>query len=307
MKEDIRRRRQARIREITAMNDQPSVRGAGNLRASSKNDDIHVDTRQDRVAGDPPEPAETQITNIPLVMPDRDPELVWHASRRNWENQYGWNETGENSSKKPFLHTLRLQTIGAVLLFAIASLLIQFPTPWTKQAQQWVTVSLQYNMDLGAIAAWYEETFGGSPAFIPIWDQSDDKAQAVQAGHHFLKPIEGELLQPYTPSNNGIEFIPETKDADALVYSTAMGKVIDVMRDAEHGITVTIQHSDGYTSIYGKLTASKVSVNDWVEAGEWIGEISSPQPSAIGDASTLYFAVQLNGSYVNPLEVISLD
>lgn len=307
MKEDIRRRRQARIRELTAMNDHTSVRKTGVTTPPELNDDISSEARRDLTAVPIDAADSNEMNSIPLIMPERDPELVWRASRGNWESQYGWNEPANPNGKRPFTHTLRIQIIGSVLLFAIVSLLLQFPASWTKQAQQWVTASLQHNMNLGAIAAWYEETFGGSPAFIPIWNQSENKAQAVQAGVHFIRPIEGELLQPYIPSEKGIEFIPQARGSDALVYSAAMGKVLDVVRDAQQGITLTIQHSGGYTSTYGHLTSSKVSVNDWVEAGEWIGEIVNSEPSAIGDASTLYFAIQQNGSYVNPLEVIPLD
>lgn len=310
MKEDIRRRRQARIRELTAMNDyndHQSARAANTDSTPKRNEGIGMSAGKGQTAVHADEVLSDEINNIPLVMPERDPELVWRASKRNWESQYDWNEPADHNGRRPFTHTLRIQVIGAVLLFAMVSLVLQFPTPWTKQAQQWINVSLHHNMNLAAIADWYEETFEGSPAFIPIWNQSENKSQTVQAGVHFLKPIEGELLQPYIPTAKGIEFIPESKGKDALVYSAAVGKVSDVVRDAQQGITITVQHSGGLTSTYGHLSSSKVRVNDWVEAGEWIGEIENSEPSAIGEGSTLYFAVQLNGSFVNPLEVIPLD
>ncbi|MGZ9585128.1 peptidoglycan DD-metalloendopeptidase family protein [Paenibacillus marinisediminis] len=316
MKEDIRKRREARIRQLTTASALVTSSDPDIHRQSSKHEDIPHFLRNQPHIMEQREQGDLRDTyghqglideqlqahsraDDPLIIVERDPETEWNASRRKWSSQYGWEDHHDKSGHRPIIHTLRLQIVGAMLVFAIGSVLLRFPMPWTQQASQWVNTSLQQEMNLSAIASWYEETFGGSPAFIPIWKQPDSEAEAVQAGTRLLKPIEGELLQPFTISMKGVEFLP--KHGVVQVVSAAKGRVVDVVRDVQAGVTVIIQHTEGLVTIYSKLAAAEVSVNDWVEAGDRIGSMSKE------GTSSLYFAIKQNGQFVNPMDVMDID
>ncbi|WMT40125.1 M23 family metallopeptidase [Paenibacillus sp. D2_2] len=131
-------------------------------------------------------------------------------------------------------------------------------------------------MDFGAIEAWYEKNIGGAPSFIPIFNHNEDKGMKVGAAGGFISPLTGNLANPFALSLKGVEVIPKELAADnTMVRSIDTGRVLDVNLDALTGMTVTVQHSNGYKSIYGHLEQALVSKGDWVEGGNPIGSLGS--------------------------------
>ncbi|MNR44805.1 Stage IV sporulation protein FA [compost metagenome] len=79
------------------------------------------------------------------------------------------------------------------------------------------------------------------------------------------------------------------------------GRVIFV---TDKGDNILIQHAGNVITVYGELSQSFVTVNDWVEAGDIIGKLPD---AGSGGSSPLYFAVKRNDRYIDPLDVIPLD
>ena len=67
------------------------------------------------------------------------------------------------------------------------------------------------------------------------------------------------------------------------------------------GICVTVNHGDGYSSIYGHMTNAIVSVGQAVSAGQTIGYMGS---TGISTGNHLHFGIIHNGSYENPASYI---
>ena len=86
------------------------------------------------------------------------------------------------------------------------------------------------------------------------------------------------------------------------IYATRGGKVIEAQYDSSCGNYVTIDHGDGFRSIYMHMTYYVVSYGEYVAAGQVIGYVGSTGDST---GPHLHFGISYNGTYVNPMEYVS--
>ncbi len=92
------------------------------------------------------------------------------------------------------------------------------------------------------------------------------------------------------------------------VVAVLDGKVIDVEKTSIDGNVVTIEHADGYVSIYKSLdSAITVNKGDTVKAGDKIGVASSSMMSELNTGAHLHFELKKNGVYVNPATLIPIN
>lgn len=92
------------------------------------------------------------------------------------------------------------------------------------------------------------------------------------------------------------------------VLSVLDGKVIDVEKTTIDGNVVTIEHSDGYVSVYKSLGNDvAVKTGDTVKAGDKIGVTSTSMMSELTTGDHLHFELKKNGKYVNPSTLLPID
>ncbi len=87
------------------------------------------------------------------------------------------------------------------------------------------------------------------------------------------------------------------------IYATKSGTVTGATYGEANGYYVTINHGDGYSSIYAHMTNYVVSVGDSVKQGQLIGYVGTTGWST---GPHLHFEILYNGSNVNPMNYISL-
>lgn len=85
------------------------------------------------------------------------------------------------------------------------------------------------------------------------------------------------------------------------IYASRSGYVTIATYHSTAGNYVTINHQDGFTSVYMHMTHDTVSVGEYVKAGELIGYVGSTGRST---GPHLHFGITKNGSYVNPMNYI---
>ena len=85
------------------------------------------------------------------------------------------------------------------------------------------------------------------------------------------------------------------------IYASRSGYVTIATYHSTAGNYVTINHQDGYTSVYMHMTHDVVSVGEYVKAGELIGYVGSTGRST---GPHLHFGITYNGTYVNPMNYI---
>ena len=109
-----------------------------------------------------------------------------------------------------------------------------------------------------------------------------------------LHPVLG-----YYRMHNGIDM---AAPQGTPIYATRAGKVTKVAYQAGGaGNYVSINHLDGFASIYMHMTHSVVKKDQTVSAGQIIGYVGS---TGISTGPHLHFGISYAGTYVNPLAYI---
>ena len=85
------------------------------------------------------------------------------------------------------------------------------------------------------------------------------------------------------------------------IYASRSGYVNVATYHATAGNYVTINHQDGYTSVYMHMTHYVVKPGQYVKLGELIGYVGSTGRST---GPHLHFGIHKNGTYVNPMDYI---
>ena len=87
------------------------------------------------------------------------------------------------------------------------------------------------------------------------------------------------------------------------IYATRAGYVTIARYSNSAGYYVSINHGDGYSSIYMHMTTYVVSAGQTVSQGQLIGYMGS---TGISTGSHLHFGISYNGTYVNPASYVPL-
>lgn len=92
------------------------------------------------------------------------------------------------------------------------------------------------------------------------------------------------------------------------VFAIMDGKVLDVEKTTIEGNVVTIEHSDGYVSIYKSLGNDVVvKKGDTVKSGDKIGSASTAMMSELDTGAHVHFELKKNGKYVNPATLLNIN
>lgn len=91
--------------------------------------------------------------------------------------------------------------------------------------------------------------------------------------------------------------------AGTPIYATKSGTVTTATYASGYGNYVTINHGDGFSSLYGHMTYYTVSYGQTVSQGEIIGYVGS---TGYSTGNHLHFTLFYNGSTVNPMDYISM-
>ena len=87
------------------------------------------------------------------------------------------------------------------------------------------------------------------------------------------------------------------------IYASRAGRVTVAGWGSAAGYYVTINHLDGFSSIYMHMTNYVVSSGQTVSAGQLIGYMGN---TGVSTGSHLHFGIAYNGAYVNPCNYVNL-
>jgi len=132
----------------------------------------------------------------------------------------------------------------------------------------------------------------------------------------FIKPIDGEVLKEYAKdsliysetlkewtTHFGVDIKAERA---TVVKAAADGVVKHIKNDPRYGLTIIIEHSNGFETRYANLlTTEFVSEGENLKAGQTIGTVGDSAIYEIVDESHLHFEILKNSESVNPAEYIS--
>lgn len=127
----------------------------------------------------------------------------------------------------------------------------------------------------------------------------------------FINPVDGEKIKDYSSDNLvysvtldewtthlGIDYKSEKTD---IVKASADGKIKSIKNDPRYGLTVVIEHANGFESVYSNLlTAEFITVGEEVKQGQTIATVGNTARFEIADETHLHFEIKQNGESVDP-------
>ena len=124
----------------------------------------------------------------------------------------------------------------------------------------------------------------------------------IKKGSYWITSTFGMRVHPilgYARMHNGVDMACAQ---GTPIYAAKSGKVTTASYQAGGaGYYVSINHGDGFSSIYMHMTHFIVSPGQYVTAGQVIGYVGSTGGST---GPHLHFGISYNGTYVNPMDYI---
>lgn len=127
----------------------------------------------------------------------------------------------------------------------------------------------------------------------------------------FIVPVEGEIMREFAKdklvysetlgewiTHNGIDI---KANKTTIVKASAEGKISSIKNDPRYGLTVSIEHENGFKTIYANLlTAEFVTEGETVESGQTIGTVGNTATFEILDEPHLHFEIIKDNEYLDP-------
>ena len=141
--------------------------------------------------------------------------------------------------------------------------------------------------------------------------ESEKSNTEVKKEVSFVKPTEGEIICEFAKDNliyseTLKEWITHTAvdikaDKTSVIKSAADGIVRSIVNDPRYGLTVVIEHDDGYETVYSNLlTAEFVVEGEEVKQGQTIGTAGYTASFESSMECHLHFEILKDGEYLDP-------
>ncbi|WLD92235.1 M23 family metallopeptidase [Alkalihalobacillus sp. AL-G] len=198
---------------------------------------------------------------------------------------------------------LLFRLMASVCIFLIIGIVFKNPSPNLLPIKEQVISAFQEEFKFAKVSGWYEETFGKPLAFFPSDNEKGSKADGEDNVQKYALPANTKVLQSFKDNGKGI--LLET-GTNTEVSSIKEGFVIYVGEKDQIGKTVVVQHFDGSDTWYGKLDEinGDIKLYNYIESGTVLGKVSSEEGSESG---LFYFAIKNDGSFIDPLKVLSIE
>jgi len=127
----------------------------------------------------------------------------------------------------------------------------------------------------------------------------------------FIMPVDGDIIRGFAQDNlvfsdtlqewithPGIDI---QADRTTVVKAAADGIVSSVKNDPRYGLTIIVDHVNGYQTVYANLLSSEfVKVGDTVTQGQSIGTVGNSAAFEIVDPPHLHFEILKDSTPVDP-------
>lgn len=127
----------------------------------------------------------------------------------------------------------------------------------------------------------------------------------------FSMPVDGEIVKHYGKekliysdtlkewtTHLGIDI---KADKTTVVKASADGTVKSIKNDPRYGLTIVVQHQNGFSTIYANLlTAEFVVEGEPVKSGQTLGTVGNSATFEILDDPHLHFEILKDGNSIDP-------
>ena len=127
----------------------------------------------------------------------------------------------------------------------------------------------------------------------------------------FSMPVEGDVIKEYAKdklvySDTLKEWVTHAgidikADKTTIVKASEEGKIKSIKNDPRYGLTVVIEHNNGYSTVSSNLlTAEFVTAGETVKKGQTIGTVGNTATFEISDESHVHFEILKDNVQIDP-------
>lgn len=141
--------------------------------------------------------------------------------------------------------------------------------------------------------------------------KAEGKAEEKNVELNFAKPVDGEIVRDFAvdslvysdtlqewTTHNGIDI---KADKTTVVKSAEAGIVKTIKNDPRYGLTVIVEHENGFQTVYSNLLTSEFVVEgEKVEKGQSLGTVGNTAAFEIADEPHLHFEILKDSVQVDP-------
>ncbi len=141
--------------------------------------------------------------------------------------------------------------------------------------------------------------------------KTEEKAETKNVELNFAKPVEGDIVRDFAvdslvysdtlqewTTHTGIDI---KADKTTVVKSAEAGIVKTIKNDPRYGLTVIVEHENGFQTVYSNLLTSEFVVEgEKVEKGQSLGTVGNTAAFEIADEPHLHFEVLKDSVQVDP-------
>ena len=127
----------------------------------------------------------------------------------------------------------------------------------------------------------------------------------------FIKPVDGNIMKEFADNklvysstldvwstHNGIDIEAEQR---SVVKASADGTITSIKNDPRYGLTVIIEHVNGYKTVYANLLSTEfVKQGEKVQQGQSIGTVGNTAAFEISDEAHLHFELLKDNEQQDP-------
>ena len=142
-------------------------------------------------------------------------------------------------------------------------------------------------------------------------NSNDTKKEETKKELSFEKPVDGEIMKEYAKDNLvysetlkewvthlGIDIKAEKT---SVVKAAEAGTVKSIKNDPRYGLTIVVDHEDGYQTVYSNLLTSEFVVEgEKVEKGQSLGTVGNTAVFEIADEPHLHFEILKDSIQIDP-------
>lgn len=141
--------------------------------------------------------------------------------------------------------------------------------------------------------------------------KTEEKVETKSVELNFVRPVDGDIVRDFAVdslvySNTLQEWTTHTgidikADKTTVVKSAEAGIVKTIKNDPRYGLTVIVEHENGFQTVYSNLLTSEFVVEgEKVEKGQSIGTVGNNAAFEIADEPHLHFEILKDSVQVDP-------
>ena len=142
-------------------------------------------------------------------------------------------------------------------------------------------------------------------------EAEENKVTETTVELNFERPVEGDIVRDFAvesliysetlqewTTHTGIDI---KADKTTVVKSAEAGTVKTIKNDPRYGLTVIVEHADGFQTVYSNLLTSEFVVEgEKVEKGQSLGTVGNTAAFEIADEAHLHFEILKDSVQVDP-------